>query len=64
MTEFEQFAFDLDLDTSTVAQSALSRHVKAGPARLLRRLVTTGLDPGALDAAAALVAELDSEPTS
>jgi SOS response regulatory protein OraA/RecX len=59
VTEFEQFVFDLD--APTVANPVLSRHVKAGPARLLRRLVTTGLDPEALEAAAALVAAMDEE---
>lgn len=57
-----QLAFDLD--APTVANPVLSRHVKAGPARLLRRLVATGLDPRAIESAAALVAELDEEASA
>jgi hypothetical protein len=44
-----------------VPMAALSRHVEAGPARLLRALVRDGLDEDALPAAAALVIELDAE---
>jgi hypothetical protein len=59
VTEFEQFV--LDLDAPIVAIPVLSRHVKGGPARLLRRLVVCGLDPQAVEVAAALVAALDEE---
>ena len=62
MTEFEQFVFDLD--APIVAIPAVARHVKGGPARLLRRLVVCGLDPQAVESAAALVAALDEEATS
>jgi hypothetical protein len=59
------FAFaadDLSAPAGTTVPAAppvLSRHVKAGPARLLRRLIATGLDPQALERAAALVVALD-----
>jgi hypothetical protein len=63
----DQLAFDLD-DLSGAEWStpgpAFKRNVQAGPARLLRRLISTGLDPGAIEHAAALCAHLDEEPTS
>ena len=64
MTEFgEQFVFDLDVSVRPSEQidPVLSRHVKAGPGRLLRKLVAGGLDPQAVEAAAALVVALDEE---
>jgi hypothetical protein len=42
------------------SSAALSRHVPAGPARLLRDLVNRGLDHHHLSTAAALVLELDA----
>jgi hypothetical protein len=53
----EQLVFDLD--APPITKPAVSRHVPAGPARLLRKLVTGGLDTDAIEAAAALVAALD-----
>ena len=67
-----QLAFDLD-DLSGAEQPApgpaLKRNVGAGPAKLLRKLVTGGLDPMAIECAATgspalLVAALDEEPAS
>jgi hypothetical protein len=62
-----QLAFDLD-DLSGAEQSApgpaVKRNVSAGAPRLLRRLLAVGLDPDAIEHAAALVVALDREPTS
>ena len=55
----EQLVFDLDApppDTNPV----LSRHVPAGPARLLRALMRAGMSEEHLRAAALLVLELDA----
>ena len=54
----------LDLDAPTVAAPALSRHTPAGAPRLLRKLLSNGMDPAALEAAAALVAALDEQGAS
>jgi hypothetical protein len=62
MSDLEQLV--LEFDAPIVANPALSRHVKAGPAQLLRNLVVLGLDPRALEHAAALVAHLDEEAAS
>lgn len=58
-----QLAFDLDTPPIP-ARPALSSHVSSGPGRLLRKLVVGGLDPQAVEAAAALVVALDEEATS
>ena len=42
-----------------VASNAISRAERPGAARLLKRLVQVGLDPAALDQAAALTLALD-----
>jgi hypothetical protein len=60
MSDLEQLV--LEFDAPIVAGPVLSRHVKAGPAQLLRNLVVLGLDPRALEAAAALVVASDEEP--
>ena len=62
MTDLEQFV--LELDVPTITPPALSQHVPAGAGRLLRRLVKGGLDPDALQHAAAIVAYMDREPTA
>jgi hypothetical protein len=54
-----QLAFDLNTAPLIRAKPPVSRRVPPGPARLLRKLVTDGLDVGAIEAAAALVAALD-----
>jgi hypothetical protein len=65
MTAFEQFVFDLEWsEPDSAPEPAVKRNVAAGPARLLRKLVSAGLDPEAIESAAALVAALDEEPTS
>jgi hypothetical protein len=62
-----QLAFDIaggEMSSPATARPALSDRVPGGPARLLRKLVAGGLDPQAVQAAAALVAALDAEVTS
>jgi hypothetical protein len=54
-------ALDVPQNGGNGGAGALSRHVPAGPARLLRDLVNGGLDHGHLGVAAALVLELDAE---
>ena len=66
MTVLEQLVFDLDAAGGDIsppanAKPVLGRHVADGAARLLRKLVATGLDPQAIESAAALVIALDSE---
>ena len=66
MSDIEQLMFDLDLAGPewSVPEPAIKRNVAAGPAKLLRKLVTGGLDPMAIESAALLVAALDEEPAS
>jgi hypothetical protein len=66
VTDLAQLMFDLDLADAewSAPEPAFKRNVQPGPARLLRRLISTGLAPDALEHAAALVAALDEEPTS
>jgi hypothetical protein len=59
MTDLEQLVFDLDLSGTKSSVPEIKRNVQPGAARLLRRLVSGGLDVDALEAAAALVAALD-----
>jgi hypothetical protein len=64
VTDLEQLILDLSGAEWAAPRPVLSKHVRPGPARLLRRLVVLGLDPQAIEAAAALVAALDQEPTA
>ncbi len=66
MTDLAQLAFDLDSPDAewSAPPLAVKRNVSGGAPRLLRRLLAIGLDPAALETAAALVAHLDREPTS
>lgn len=61
MSALGQLVFDLE---GAEPRPALSRHVPAGAARLLRKLVADGLDPKALENAAELVVALDEWATS
>jgi hypothetical protein len=53
-----------DMSAPENAKPVLSRRVRSGAASLLRKLVAYGLDPRALQSAAALVAALDEELAS
>jgi hypothetical protein len=67
MIDLDQLAFDLD-DLPGAEWSApeppVKRNVAGGAPRLLRRLLAIGLDPAALEHAAALCAHLDEEPAA
>jgi hypothetical protein len=56
MSDLAQLVFDLDLPQP----AALSSYVPPGAARLLKALVVDGLDPQAIESAAALVVALDA----
>jgi hypothetical protein len=66
LTDLEQLVFDFDLSGAEppAPGPAIKRNVGAGPAKLLRRLISTGLDPDALEHAAQLCAHLDEEPAA
>jgi hypothetical protein len=63
----EQLRFEIDLDALIVEAAWLDgqrfrRKTPAGPARLLRALVRSGLSPEAFVAAAELALVMDAEP--
>jgi hypothetical protein len=57
-----QLTFNLELPATS--PPVLSVRVPAGGARLLRKLIASGMDLGALEQAAALCAHLDAEPAA
>ena len=62
MTDLVQLVFELDLAGAHETAPGIKRNVAGGAPRLLRRLLAIGMDPGAIETAAALVAALDEEP--
>jgi hypothetical protein len=64
MTDLDQLVFDFEPLYVKSSAPEIKRNVSAGAPRLLRRLLAIGLDPAALEHAAALCVALDAEPTS